>query len=202
MIESQPPDRKLLEAALLLPVQRWGHVSPLDTGPQVPRKKSRGRECGSAGEGLSDQHQEQSNAYSEPDKDDRNGETDCLTTRVAPHAVDNEDGDVKVKTDVDSISRTARNNDGAVHRGFNNGRGNYRDECTERRNTGLLLSVRPGPRGAEKAVTFALQSPTSTGRRNGGMFITARLDCSGSINASPVPGSIGLSREARCQSQG
>lgn len=54
-----------------------------------------------------------------------------------------------------------------------------------------LLHVRPGPRGGEKAVTFAVESLVSAG----GFAIKAVLDCAGSVNASPLPGSKGLSRE-------
>ena len=53
--------------------------------------------------------------------------------------------------------------------------------------------MRAGPRGAEKAVTFAVESLVS----RGGSTIKAVLDCAGSINASPMPGSTGLSREVR-----
>lgn len=53
------------------------------------------------------------------------------------------------------------------------------------------LHVRPGPRGGEKAVTFAVESLVSTG----GFTIKAVLDCAESVNASALPGSKGLSRE-------
>ena len=53
------------------------------------------------------------------------------------------------------------------------------------------LHVRPGPRGGEKAVTFVVESLVPTR----GFAIKAVLDCAGSVNASALPGSKGLSRE-------
>lgn len=56
-----------------------------------------------------------------------------------------------------------------------------------------MLHVRPGPKGAESAVTFAAKSLVVSG----GGAVRARVDCAGSLNACPLPGSVGLSREVR-----
>ena len=55
----------------------------------------------------------------------------------------------------------------------------------------VYLHVRPGPRGGEKAVTFAVESLVPAE----GATVKVFLDCAGSVNASPLPGSEGLSRE-------
>lgn len=61
----------------------------------------------------------------------------------------------------------------------------------QRRNSTVVLYAWPGPRGAAKAVTFAVKSLIASG----GEAVRASLDCAGSVNASPISGSIGLSRE-------
>lgn len=121
----QPPDPGLLEAALVLPVQRWGYP--------LPRA---GLACGS-----------------DENDDDANN---------------NDDGD-------DS-----------------GGGDNDKRRCYDGRKERLMLHVRPGPKGAENAVTFVAQSLIPRGDRGA---ISVRLDCSESVNASPLPGSLGLSRE-------
>lgn len=54
-----------------------------------------------------------------------------------------------------------------------------------------LLYVRPGPRGHEKAATFVVESLVA----RGGKTVTAAIDCTGCVNASLMPGSVGHSRK-------
>lgn len=171
-----------------VPVQRWGYISPPETGPHETRSNVGGRQRSTAGVGPKTQHLGRSNIHFEPEEDDRNSQTDGHTITAAPHEVENGDGDVNVKKNGDSNSDdnnvgSARDIEGTVNSIIRND-----NECGNR---GLLLRVRPGPKGAEKAVTFAVQSlNTGSTRRNGGTFIRARLDCSGSVNVSPLPGSM------------
>lgn len=66
-------------------------------------------------------------------------------------------------------------------------------DCYGRRGRLMMMHVRPGPKGAEKAVTFVVQSLVPKNGR--AATIRVRLDCTESVNASPLPGSSGLSRE-------
>lgn len=57
--------------------------------------------------------------------------------------------------------------------------------------SGVILYTRRGPSGAEKCVTFVVERLVAQGKEAAKVI----LDCTGSVNASLLPGSTGFSRE-------
>eukprot|EP00903_Cladosiphon_okamuranus_P014507 g13456.t1 len=121
---AQPSDPEVIEAALTLPVQRWGYC--------------------------------------------------CYQTPPLSGLENAPPSELVEQSKISAVSTTNTANDNNTN---NNGV--------------LMLHVRPGPKGAKSAVTFAAKSLVA----RGGGAVRARLDCAGSLNARPLPGSIGLSRE-------
>lgn len=168
---SQPPDPELLEAAVALPIQRWGYPSPRypDPASPSPRVEHSGAlatiASGSNKTGATTTTAEM--------------ETATAVAATGHRITTFKDARNRTDDDNENESNEARIiSDGAANNNNNN-------------NSGLLLYVRPGPKGAENAVTFLVQSPIHF------FSVRARLDCAGSVNASPMPGSVGLSREVR-----
>ncbi|CBJ26976.1 conserved unknown protein [Ectocarpus siliculosus] len=162
---AQPPDPELLEAAVALPIQRWGYPSPgyPDLASPPPVEHSRALATIASG----------------------SNKTGATTTAEMETATTASVTGHEITATFNNASRTDDDNENES----NKARIIIDDAANNNNKSGLLLYVRPGPKGAENAVTFLVQSPIHF------FSVRARLDCTGSVNASPMPGSIGLSRE-------
>lgn len=169
---SQPPDPELLEAAVALPIQRWGYPSPHYPDPGSPPQVELGRAFATIASGSN--------------------KTDATTTAKTETATAAAATGHGITTFKNASNRTGGDNENES----NEARIISDDAANDNNNSGLLLYVRPGPKGAENSVTFLVQSSIHS------FSVRARLDCAGSVNASPMPGSIGLSREVRLGNAG
>ncbi|CAN0342268.1 unnamed protein product [Ectocarpus sp. 12 AP-2014] len=161
---AQPPDPELLEAAVALPIQRWGYPSLRYPNPSSPPRVEHTRALTTIAS-----ESNKSNATTA-------AKMETATAAAAPGR--------EITTTLNNASRTDDDNENE-----SNEASIISDDAANNNKSGLLLYVRPGPKGAENAVTFLVQSPIHF------FSVRARLDCAGSVNASPMPGSIGLSRE-------